>query len=150
MSVDEWMKDRAEKDRSSEYRGVGWSEERNGWRVRANKGGKEISAGVYTNEVAAANVYNRIAKQLHKEKAVLNDVPFMSKSETGRYKRVKKKLSKYHGVSPNKDNRFRARTNCNGRGIHIGTFDTEIEAARAYNDYIIKNNLEKTLNSIPT
>lgn len=33
--------------------------------------------------------------------------------------------------------------------IHLGTFKTSIEAAKAYNDYIIKNNLEHTLNIIP-
>lgn len=42
-----------------------------------------------------------------------------------------------------------AATICNaGKRIHIGYFDTAIDAGKAYNDYVIKNNLMHTINDI--
>jgi hypothetical protein len=47
--------------------------------------------------------------------------------------------SKYIGVHLNrKTNRWVSRINTNGRNIHLGTFDTEIEAAKARDEYTIK------------
>jgi group I intron endonuclease len=57
--------------------------------------------------------------------------------------------SKYYGVSFHKQGNFWVVTiTMNGKTKHIGTFKTEILAAQAYNDYVIKNNLPNPLNEI--
>lgn len=67
--------------------------------------------------------------------------------------------SKYKGVYLNKKTlRWCALIKINKKGIHIGTFDDEIEAAKAYNDavdkyhgeYGVKNNLAKIRNGDTT
>ena len=52
--------------------------------------------------------------------------------------------SKYFGVSFHKSNNiWRTITRINGKQIHIGYFKTEKEGALAYNEYIIKHNLQE-------
>ena len=36
----------------------------------------------------------------------------------------------------------------NGRKISLGYYKTELEAAKAYNDYVIEHNLNRSLNKI--
>jgi hypothetical protein len=45
--------------------------------------------------------------------------------------------SKYIGVSfsPKRSKKFRVQVSNNGKKIHIGSFDTEIDAAKAYDNY---------------
>ena len=51
-----------------------------------------------------------------------------------------KSSSIYKGVYWAKDrNKWRATIKVSGKNIHIGSFDNEIEAAKAYNDYAIKH-----------
>lgn len=64
--------------------------------------------------------------------------------------RTHKKTSKYYGVSFSQsswgENKWIIRTTVNKKQKHIGQFKDEIEAAKAYNDYVIENNLNKPLN----
>lgn len=55
--------------------------------------------------------------------------------------------SNFRGVclTPNKK-RFVAQIGVNKKKIHIGTFKTDVEAAKAYDEYVIDNNLEHTRN----
>lgn len=53
----------------------------------------------------------------------------------------------YRGVSFEKDrNKWKASIGVNNKNIRIGSFDTDIEAAKAYNNYVIANCLEHTIN----
>lgn len=55
--------------------------------------------------------------------------------------------SGYRGVSFNKNrNNWRTAISVDSKKIHIGYFKTAIEAAKAYDQYIIDNNLEHTKN----
>ena len=57
--------------------------------------------------------------------------------------------SGFKGAFYNKKNKnYRSTITINTKKINIGSFDTKIEAARAYNKYIIDNNLEHTLNIV--
>ncbi len=71
----------------------------------------------------------------------------------GRNRRIKKNnTSGYKGVSyNNRRGDYRAQIMVNLKNIHLGYFQTVIEGAIAYNNYIIENNLEGfILNEIPT
>lgn len=57
-----------------------------------------------------------------------------SQNNKNAVKRKDWKHSKYKGVGRNRDGQFIARIQSNGCRILIGTFKTEIEAARAYNE----------------
>lgn len=55
--------------------------------------------------------------------------------------------SGYRGVSFNKrDKKFRAYININNKQLSLGYFKTAKEAAKARDEYIVKNNLEHTIN----
>ena len=43
-------------------------------------------------------------------------------------------------------NNFSAQIHINNKKIYLGTFNTAIEGAKAYDNYIIKHNLEHTKN----
>lgn len=65
-----------------------------------------------------------------------------------RNKRIcKNNTSGFKGVNKNKNN-WMARIMVNKKSIFLGQFNTPIEAAKAYDDYIKQNNLEHTLNFI--
>ena len=55
--------------------------------------------------------------------------------------------SGYRGVCYRKDsNKYRADIRVNNKRIGLGCFNTAIEAAKAYDNYVILNNLEHTRN----
>ena len=60
--------------------------------------------------------------------------------------------SEYMGVTKRKTKtglvRYDVSISVNYKSSYIGRFNTEIEAAQAYNDYIINNNLNRKLNEI--
>lgn len=63
------------------------------------------------------------------------------------------KSSRFYGVSVirnlnNKSDVFRAYLRINGKHKHIGRYKTEIEAAQAYNNYVVKYKLNRPLNKI--
>lgn len=60
--------------------------------------------------------------------------------------------SKYKGVSKNESKKnWQVGMYINGKSKNIGTFNCEIDAAKAYNDAVIQNNLQEfaVLNKIP-
>ena len=55
--------------------------------------------------------------------------------------------SGFRGVTKKKENnKFRARIEVATKSIHLGYFETALEAAKVYDKYIIDNNLEHTKN----
>lgn len=57
--------------------------------------------------------------------------------------------SGYRGVHFDKSrNKWKSEIGVNGKAIYIGRYNTKDDAAKAYNDYIISNNLEHPLNKI--
>lgn len=65
-------------------------------------------------------------------------------------KKSKSASSKFHGVRLNKNKRVSdnwiAYTKWESRGIHIGTYPTEVDAAKAYDAYVREYNLPHPLN----
>lgn len=57
--------------------------------------------------------------------------------------------SKYRGVSQKGQTlRWRAFVSVDGKAVHIGYYENEIEAGQSYNEYVIANNLPNQLNAI--
>jgi len=65
---------RSRKNSTSDYKGVSWSEERKRWRAQITSEGKHISIGRFTCEHEAALAYNKKAKELFGEYALLNEI----------------------------------------------------------------------------
>jgi len=69
-------------------------------------------------------------------------------------KKMKKSASSYFGVSKNTKEKYvywRARVSVDKKNrLEIGHFKTELDAAHAYDEYIIKHNLSNPLNFIKT
>lgn len=124
------------------YKGVFWTEETKKFRVIID----DIHVGYFSSEEAAANCYNYHAKIRHKEFARLNVVNiFMEKLEWEKFQ--KKKRFKFKGVEVTKSG-FYAKITVNSKTIHIGAFESEVEAAAGYNEYVIKNGLNRKLNDV--
>lgn len=63
----------------------------------------------------------------------------------------KNNLSGYRGVYFRKDiKKYRASITVNKKTINLGNFQDKIEAAKAYDQYVINNNLEHTTNGLYT
>ncbi len=52
----------------------------------------------------------------------------------------------YRGIRQTPSGRWATRINHNGKLQHVGTFDTDVLAAEAYDKYVLDNNSEHTLN----
>jgi len=55
----------------------------------------------------------------------------------------------YKGVTKRSNGKYQSGIGVDGKRIHLGNHDTAIEAAKAYNDYIIEQSLHYALNIIP-
>ena len=56
--------------------------------------------------------------------------------------------SGYRGVYKYKNNKFQSCIVVNNKRVHLGYFDIAINAAKAYDQYVIDNNLEHTINGV--
>jgi hypothetical protein len=74
----------------------------------------------------------------------LVNLRWATNSENARFQKKREGLtSQYIGVSWYKrNNKWQTKCNLNGKTIYIGYFDDEREAAKAYNEFIIKHNLQ--------
>lgn len=60
----------------------------------------------------------------------------------------KNNTSGFRGVSAFKNGKYRAYITLNYKQIHLGCFNTDLEAAKAYDKYVINNKLEHTINGV--
>jgi hypothetical protein len=73
----------------------------------------------------------------------LCNLEWCSPSENKRYVRKQKNCSsQYTGVYWNKNKKWEVACRLNGKKVYIGSFDDEHDAGRAYNEFIIKHNLQ--------
>lgn len=126
------------KGASSKYFGVSIQKEKT-WLASITKEYTCYKLGIYDNEIKAAIAYNIKAKELYGKFARLNKIVYEDqiKYESEVIKKMKiprKKVSIYTGIKFNKQlQKWQASVIKNGKSYYIGLFNTEIEAAKAYN-----------------
>ena len=105
---------------------------------------KSIIISHFKEEIYAAISYNIKAFELYGEKAKLNDIANWQNTDI-----TKKYSSKFTGVSyKSKSKKWESAIWIDGNNIYLGSYNNEIDAALKYNEYIIKNKIQKQLNTI--
>ncbi len=131
------------KMRSSKYMGV--SKCRSSWNAII----KKKFLGSYKDEVSAAYAYDIEAIKMYGENCKTNftkeEREILKTKVSSRI--IRECQSKYNGVY-RQGKKWRSCITINYKQIKIGVYDTEIEAARAFNEYVLKNNLNRKLNVI--
>ncbi|KAK9816835.1 hypothetical protein WJX72_005692 [[Myrmecia] bisecta] len=138
------------RQRTSKFMGVGSSNRKNQWQARILVHGKVTHLGYYETEEEAARVYDRVSISLHGELAQTNFPPEsyaddgacdefsgLGREELQRALGVKPmdKSSRYRGVSKKKG-KWEAKVMVNRKWAYRELFDSEEEAARAYDQAV--------------
>lgn len=123
-------------EKSSRFKGVAWDKARELWETKLQANGETIFIGRFTSELQAARAYNEAAQQHFGEYARLNELDDVADTAI-RHRQAKAfshaRTSQYRGVYfPTSKQRWAARIQVKGKGIHLGYHDSEQEAARAY------------------
>ena len=135
-------------DNAVGYRGVS----KNGKKYQAQTkiAGKLKHIGTYDTAKEAAVAYDRAVLKAKKSTSLLN-FPDMVHNLDVEPKRKKYKRSSigYKGLSKQESGRFQAQIRINGKKKGLGTFDTAIQAAFAYDQAAIKAGRKKSTLNFP-
>lgn len=131
---------------SSRFWGVVFDKHHNNWLVQLYVNSQCIKVGYFKKELDAAKAYNDYVIENNLDNH-LNCFTEEELNTTRQYKKIKS--SKYSGVSYIKsESKWQAYVMVNQKKISLGRFKIEEEAAKVYNQYIIKHNLNKKLNNL--
>jgi len=141
---------RKRKGTTSQYKGVSWSQKNQCWIAAITVHGQHEYLGCFDSEEEAAIAYNYAARKLYDDYALLNSVPNRPPIPS-RLKKRPGKTSRYVGVSwSQREGYWRAEIRVNYELIWLGSFDSEKEAAQAWNAAALKYRGAKAkLNRIP-
>jgi hypothetical protein len=129
-------------NKTSKFRGVSYDSKRQYYVVSIKYKTKTYNLGNDTSDIECAKLYNQQAlyfNNKHGTKYVLNDIPdYITKAtnliDFDKTKDNTKHTSKYYGVTFSKQsNKYKALLVYNKKQIHLGFFESELEAAKAYN-----------------
>ena len=138
------------KSATSKYKGICWNKRVEKWRVRLSLGNRKCTYDSYfDNEILAAKRYDQLASKYYGDFAKLNFPEDRDYSDVDEYlKSIKpNKSSNYIGVSKckNKWGAFiQIKKNNQSKTIALGLFNTEIEAALAYDEGLDKYKTYRT------
>ena len=154
-NVPEENKATTKRIKTSKYTGVSYIATRNNYSasISVNKKTMSIMTGLKT-ELEAAKAYNQQAlfyNNTKKAKYILNDIPgYITEARDIKSEKIgikaTNKSSKYVGVMWHKSlSTWKALLRYNNNTIYLGSFDKEIDAAKAYNQQALYlNNENKT------
>lgn len=150
------------KNKTGQYKGVFWCEEKQKWRAALKIHYKEQFLGYFDAEIEGAQVYNDYALFLNttsNTNYALNELSDYTPNPRNipvenEEKFIKSKLSKYHGVSYFKQRKYySASIKYKTKTYNLGNNISEIECAKLYNQQALYYNNEYNtnypLNEIP-
>lgn len=136
-------------DSSTGYKGIMWDDFRKRWLVAVKHKDYGKISGRFKSLKDAVDFYNENALEMFGEFALLNqynpdderEISLIDRRHSMTYKKDKGKTSRYRGVdydihadAGKNGKRWRAQICSNYKKIGLGRFETEREAALAYND----------------
>tara|TARA_B110000208_G_scaffold94374_1_gene118371 strand:+ start:221 stop:664 length:444 start_codon:yes stop_codon:yes gene_type:complete len=143
----------------SKFTGVTWHFTGNKWQVQIRVNRKQKHVGYFTDEVNAAHAYDAYAITNGVE--TTRNFPNENESEVvaaaarvraapkkrKKQKNAASKSSHLRGVSWDKTKKkWQVKIKVGGKQKHVGRFTDEETAGRAFDTYIVDNNLERELN----
>ena len=142
------------KKKSSKYIGVHYDNTRQHFVVSMRFKLKHINLGNHTDEVECAKMYNQQALYFNNNydtNYTLNDIENYVTIEKNIYNELKSSLvenksSVYVGVVKRKNGKFISQIILNKKVIRLGTFENEIDAAKAYNEKAKEFNIKYNKN----
>ena len=143
-NIPEENKKQVQEKKSSIYNGVSYDSKRKYYVAGIKLTGKTYNLGSSLNEIECAKMYNQQALYFNNQfntNYILNEIPnYITEANDLRQDIKLTKTSKYYGVSLTKANKWVSSYMLNKKKIHIGTFNTELEAYEAYNKVVIELN----------